>query len=109
MESNWTLSHKVYIPVDTWVFFFFKEEKSTHWRKDNLQTLALVKLDGYMQKDTNRIILVALLKTQLHIKDLIIKPDTLYWIEEKVGDSPEHISTEDFLNSNSTDTKTKDK
>lgn len=52
---------------------------------------------------------MVLLKTQLHIKDLIIKPDTLYWIEEKVGDSPEHISTEDFLNSNSADTKTKDK
>ena len=62
--------------------------------------MVLVKLDHYMLKNANRPSLLPCTKLKSKcIKDLNIKSDTVNLIEEKVGNSLEHIGTgNDFLN-----------
>jgi hypothetical protein len=54
--------------------------------------MLLIKLDGCIQKNANRYILIILHKTQLKIDQRPQqKPDTLNLIEERVGNSLECI------------------
>lgn len=98
MELKWTFRHKsIYIRTHN----YYKADRNTHWKKESIVNKSKFNKWCWSQwwvhiEQCNLSIFIAMHTPQVQVaKYFYMKPDTLYWIEQEVGNKIEHIDIGD--------------